>query len=146
MNRTCLFVIAFYHTLIALFRYYTAYSPIAENKISEIRNPICRGLSERVTELFEYGINNIWVRGSGEQCYHITIDLGISMDEWAEAIPLSGLFGTDGRMKKTSWNRLLQLDIETGVRPTTVLNGKRNTSLWFQFEGPLGKILDSMNR
>ena len=35
------------------------------------------------------------------------------MDEWEEAIPLSGLFGTDGGMKKTSRNRLLQLDIET---------------------------------
>ena len=86
------------------------------------------------------------MRASGEQRYHITIDLGISMDEREEAIPLSGLLGTDGRMKKTSWNRLLQLDIETRVRPTTVLNGKRNTSLWFRFEGPLGKILDSINR
>jgi hypothetical protein len=99
--------------VVALFKYYTAYSPIAESKISEIRNPICRGLSERVTELFEYGIINIWMRASGEQRYHITIDLGISMDEWEEAIPLSGLFGTDGGMKKTSRNRLLQLDIET---------------------------------
>ena len=53
------------------------------------------------------------MRASGEQRYHITNVLGISMDEWEEAIPLSGLFGTDGGMKKTSRNRLLQLDIET---------------------------------
>jgi hypothetical protein len=53
------------------------------------------------------------MRASGEQRYHITNVLGISMDEWEEAIPLSGLFGTDGSMKKTSWNRLLQPDIET---------------------------------
>ena len=44
------------------------------------------------------------MRASGEQRYHITIDLVISMDEREEAIPLSGLLGTDGRMKKTSWN------------------------------------------
>jgi hypothetical protein len=110
--------------------------------MSEIRNPIFRGLSERVTELFEYGINNIWMKASGEQRYHITNVLGISMDEWEEAIPLSGLFGTDGRMKKTSWNRLLQLDIETRDYQTTGLNGKRNDSLWFRFKGPLGKSLD----
>ena len=64
------------------------------------------------------------------------------MDDWEEAIPLSGLFGTDGRMKKMSWNRLLQLVIETGDYPTTGLKGKRNDSLWFRFKGPLGKILD----
>ena len=82
------------------------------------------------------------MRASGEQLYHITNVLGISMDEWEEAIPLSGLFGTDGRMKTTSWNRLLQLDIDTREYRTTGLNGKLNTSLWFRFKGPLEKILD----
>ena len=52
------------------------------------------------------------------------------MDEWEEAIPLSGLFGTDGSMKKTSWNRLLQPDIETRDYSTS-----RITKLQVPFKG-----------
>ena len=97
-------------------------------------NSICNGLSERVTELFKHGINNIWMRASGEERYHIATVLGISMDEWKIAIALSGLFDTDGRVKTGSWNGLLKLKVEFRSFNTTDLNGIQNNCKWFRFD------------
>ncbi len=62
-------------------------------------NAICVALSIYVNELFPFGIENIWMKATGRDRYHITNILGISRDEWDLAIPFSGLFRRENQLK-----------------------------------------------
>lgn len=92
MNSRRKFIIALYYAWYLILLCYAFCSPVAESEMSRTRNPICSGLTERVTQLFQYGINTIWMKASGDERYHIANVLGISIDEWEEAKPISGLF------------------------------------------------------
>ena len=90
-------------------------------------NAICKALTERLDILFEFGITKIWMRAFGNSRYDMSNVLGISTDDLALIVDLSGLFKSDKRMKNTSsWQQLLGFSIETHSLRT---NGKHG--FWF---------------
>ena len=100
-------------------------------------NSICEALSTRVNELFPFGIENIWMKATGRDRYHITNILGISRDEWDLAIPFSGLVRRENQVKCDEWSMKLKLKVEFNNFVTSDEFGKRDQYKWFRFVGPL---------
>ena len=112
-------------------------------------NAICEALSTRVNELFPFGIENIWMKATGRDRYHITNILGISRDEWDLAIPFSGLYRKDMQLKKNCddvWREKLKLQVIFYEFELVDEFGKRDRCKWFRFVGPLNTSAERSSR
>ena len=113
---------------------------------SNAENSICKALSNRIHELFPFGIQNVWMKAVGRDRYHVTNILGISLDEWDLAIPFSGLFRRENQLKCDVWSMKLKLKVEFNDFVTSDEFGKRDQCKWFRFVGPLNPSAERSSR
>ena len=113
---------------------------------SNTENSICNALSIRVNELFPFGIENIWMKATWFNRYHITNILGISRDEWDLAIPFSGLYRRENQLKCDVWSMKLKLKVEFNDFVTSDEFGKHDQCKWFRFVGPLNTSVERLSR
>lgn len=84
----------------------------------------------------EYGIDKIWMKGTGEDRYHITNILGISMDAWDCIMSHSGLYTNDKKIKLQAWEKLLKVNVIFRKFQLRNEDGTQCRAYWFRFSVP----------
>ena len=122
-----------------IFETYLSHSLRNKAMALKFENPICGMIFTRVCKLFPFDISNIWMKWTGNDNFHITNIMGWPREELDEAIPFSGLYGADVRLKSNcvvAWAVKLKLNVFFREHHFTYEVGSREKSKWFRFLGP----------